>query len=212
MRAMVLLALRHGETEWNVQRRFQGQLDSTLTSTGLQQAAALAQRVAQLPRLNRLYASDLGRALATAAPIALATQQPIYPLAAFRERHFGIFGGYSREQWDTIDPEGAARLLDHDPDFAPSGGESQRQCYQRVVAAIHTLASTHAGERVGLVTHGGVLAMLYRAATGLPVESPRTFELYNASINTFSVTPDQITVEQWGDVSHLANTDRFDEI
>src|SRR5690349_7599240 len=94
---MKLFPVRHGETEWNVEGREIGQLDSALTLRGVQQAEALAQRLSEL-RIDALYSSDLGRAMRTAEIISLECGVPVVADPALRERHMGIFQGLTTDE------------------------------------------------------------------------------------------------------------------
>ena len=89
----------------------------------------------------------------------------------------------------------------------PSGvrnAETFRQFYARSVDAILCWAAAHPGQSIAVVAHGGVLECAYRAATGLPLETPRTFAVLNASINRFTVDNGKLRLVDWGGVAHLA--------
>src|SRR5476649_965924 len=94
----LITLIRHGETTWNAERRVQGQLESPLSERGVQQAEALAQRM-QFEKFDALYASDLARAYATAEKIAALTGGRIHSDQRLRERHYGVFQGFT---WDEI--------------------------------------------------------------------------------------------------------------
>jgi probable phosphoglycerate mutase len=83
-------------------------------------------------------------------------------------------------------------------------GESFRQFYQRTIAAIHHWARLHAGRTIAIVAHGGVLECAYRAARGMQLDSPRDFQVKNASINRFTFAGDKLSLDSWGEVGHLA--------
>ena len=83
------------------------------------------------------------------------------------------------------------------------GGESLASVCDRVLQAVHVLAARHIGEQIVLVSHGGVLDVLYRAATGLDMLAPRTWSLSNASINRLLWTPQGLTLVGWADTAHL---------
>ncbi len=197
-----VLAIRHGETTWNVDTRIQGQLDIGLNETGRWQAGRLAQALAGEP-ITAIYASDLGRAFETAEHVSRATGVPVTPEPGLRERHFGEFQGRTFADIETALPEQAMRWRTRDPDFAPSGGESLKQLRERVVSTAQTLAAQHPGELIVMVGHGGVLDVLYRAATRLELQAPRTWALGNAAINRLLWTPDGFTLVGWADTQHL---------
>jgi probable phosphoglycerate mutase len=204
-----VLAIRHGETTWNVDTRIQGQLDIGLNDTGRWQAGRLAQALAGEP-ISAIYASDLGRAFETAQHVGRATGVAVIPEPGLRERHFGEFQGKTFAEIEIALPEQARLWRTRDPRFAPAGGESLLQLRERVVATAEALAARHAGEQIVLVGHGGVMDVLYRAATRLDIQAPRTWALGNAAINRLLWTPEGFTLVGWADTQHL-DTDTLDE-
>ncbi len=197
-----LIAIRHGETEWNSEGRFQGHLNSVLNAEGLAQAEALAERLTR-ERFDLLLSSDLGRALQTASAIALRTGHEILVEPRLRERRMGIFQGLTPEEVRARYPEEYARFKSHDPDYVIPEGESMRQLYERSVACFTELAQCHAGSTLAAVSHGGVLAMLYRHAKAMPLNTPRDFALHNTGVNRFCHRRGTWQLTIWGDVGHL---------
>lgn len=197
-----VLAIRHGETTWNVDTRIQGQLDIGLNDTGRWQASRLAQALADEP-IAAIYASDLGRAFETAQHVSRATGVPVTPEPGLRERHFGAFQGRTFADIEAELPEQATLWRKRDPDFAPGGGESLKQLRERVVSTAHALAARHPGELIVMVGHGGVLDVLYRDATRLELQAPRTWALGNAAINRLLWTPAGFSLVGWADTQHL---------
>lgn len=197
-----IIAVRHGETAWNVDTRLQGHLDIALNATGRLQAARVAHALAKEP-IDAIYASDLQRAWQTAQAIAQANGSALHPQAALRERGFGVFQGKTYAEIETLWPEQSQQWRQRDPDWAPPGGETLSAMLSRVKQIATTLASQHLGGQIVLVAHGGVLDMLYRLATGQGVQSPRTWQLGNASINRLIWTPMGLSLIGWSDASHL---------
>lgn len=197
-----LLAIRHGETEWNSEGRFQGHLDSVLNLEGLAQANALAARLAG-ERFDLLLSSDLGRALQTARAIAMSTGHEILVEPGLRERNMGIFQGLTAAEVQSRYPDEYARFRSNDPDYVIPGGESMRQLLMRSLACIAELARCHAGMTLAAVTHGGVLAMLYRHAKAMPLTAPRNFHLHNTGVNRFRHRRGAWELLSWGDIAHL---------
>ena len=198
----LILAIRHGETDWNVQQRIQGHADIALNSLG----RAQAERVADALRdssLQAIYSSDLGRARMTAAPLATAHALTVGLHTGLRERGFGIFEGHSYAQIDERWPEGAAAWRRRDVDFAPPGGESLLGFHERCVACVQALAQRHSGQTIAVVAHGGVLDMLYRAATRCGLQAPRTWQLGNATVNRLLWADEGLMLVGWNDAHHL---------
>ncbi len=207
--ATQITAVRHGETAWNAESRLQGQLDIALNARGRWQAQRAGQALAD-SGISTIYCSDLCRAHNTA--LAIAEYSGITPSdlrleTGLRERSFGSFQGLTYDEVGQLHPEEALRWKQRDPHWAPPGGESSTTVYQRVAATLHAIAAQHPGERIALVSHGGVLDMLYRLATGQALNAPRTWELGNCAINRLLYTPDALTLVGWADTQHLENPD-----
>ena len=203
MEATRLIAVRHGETAWNVDTRIQGQLDIGLNDTGLWQARCVGEALADEP-IAAIYASDLARAWQTALEIARPRGIEVQPEPALRERAFGHFEGRTFADIDASLPEQARLWRTRDPAFAPEGGgESLLAFRERVTGIAGHLAQRHPGELVVLVAHGGVMDVLYRAATRQELQAPRTWHLGNAAINRLLWTPQGFTLVGWGDIGHL---------
>ena len=202
MQATRLIAIRHGETPWNVATRLQGHLDIALNDTGHRQAQRVAQALAHEP-ISAIYSSDLQRAWATASAIAAATGIPAQAHPGLRERGFGVLQGKTHAEIEAHWPELALRWRQRDPLWTPEGGESLVTLRQRITHIATELAARHLGQQIVLVAHGGVLDVLYRAATGQDLQAPRTWQLGNAAINRLLWTPDGMTLVGWSDTRHL---------
>lgn len=197
-----VIVVRHGETKWNKEKRWQGHLDSQLTPKGLSQARALARRLMR-QHFTALYSSDLGRAYETAQIISAATGHNVSPDARLRERNLGIFQGLTSEEIRTAHAQEYELYRARDPDHVLSGGESLRQQVERNARCFEDLAQRHLGESILIVTHGGVLSGLLRRVLSIPLEAPRRFEFPNSSLNIFIFQEGYWTLQTWGDISHL---------
>ncbi len=202
MWATRIIAIRHGETAWNAEARLQGQLDIPLNAVGRRQAATLAEALRD-EGLVAVFASDLGRAWDTAGALAGPLGLPLAAERDLRERSFGVLEGLTRQQIDRDSPALARRWHSREPDFAPAGAESLRLFQARCLAAVERLAAAHAGQAIALVSHGGVLDCLYRAATRVALDAPRSWQLGNAAINRLLYTAQGLTLVGWGDIAHL---------
>jgi len=201
-----ILLVRHGETEWNAEGRIQGyRADSPLTGIGRAQAQALARRIAD-ESVDVLYSSDSGRTRQTVAPIAEATRLPVVLDASLRERNYGVFEGSTYAEVERDFPQAFERFGMHDPHFAAEGGESALQFRDRVIEALERLARQAEGGRAVVVTHGGVLGAMYRHVMNIPLDTPRSFGIANASLNRLSFHAGAWRVIAWGEVAHLSET------
>ena len=204
-----IVAIRHGETTWNVDTRIQGHLDIPLNATGRQQASRMAQALRDDP-IAAVYASDLTRAWQTAEFLGRAHGLEVTAEKGLRERGFGDFEGKTFAEIEVLLPEQSLRWRKREPEFAPPGGESLLALHRRVVEAAERLAARHPGELIALVGHGGVMDVLYRAATRLDIQAPRTWALGNAAINRLLWTPEGFTLVGWADTQHL-NDEALDD-
>lgn len=204
-----IIAVRHGETEWNRVGRQQGHLDSPLTPLGKQQALSMADALSGRS-VQLIYSSDLGRAQETATIIAKRMNLQVRTDARLRERNLGILEGQTMSQFREKHPSEAASLASGDPDFALPGGESVRQVFVRNVGCVEEIARKHAGNTVLIVAHGGVLNSIFRKAVQLLLETRRSFSLFNAAVNVFTVADSGWRLETWGDVSHLRSIPTLD--
>jgi probable phosphoglycerate mutase len=205
-----LIAVRHGETAWNVDTRIQGQIDIGLNATGLWQAQRASQALAD-EGIGVIYASDLSRAWQTAEEIARPHGLAVQPEPRLRERAFGHLEGMSFAEIEATLPEDAKRWRERDPEFEPEGGESLLAFRDRITQVASELAARHPGELVTLVAHGGVMDVLYRAATRQELQAPRTWQLGNAAINRMLWTPEGFSLVGWSDIAHLAADTPLDE-
>ena len=201
--ASEIIAVRHGETEFNIQGRYQGHADSPLTPGGIEQARRLAPRIVRLDHLRTIYCSDLGRARETARLLAEVSGDRIVEDAGLRERGYGVFEGQTRDEIADRYPAELAAARAH-TDYAPPGGETPDQFLARIAEAFERLASQHAGHATIVVTHGGTVTAFARHVLGVPVNSPRRLDVDNTSLSRFLRRPDGTwIVRSLGDTAHL---------
>ena len=199
-----LILIRHGETDMNRELRFQGQVNVGLNATGLEQARRLAARMAGVAA-DALYASDLLRAQQTAHPIAGELALAPVAEAGLREQDFGRVDGMRVDDIKARHPEAWEAWLRFEADYAMPEGESTRRFHARVMDAVQRVVAQHGNGRVVLVTHGGVLDMIYRTARSLGLSGPRVSEIPNAGFNRIRVREGGIDILEWADTRHLAD-------
>lgn len=204
-----LYLTRHGETEWNVQRRMQGWNDSPLTARGIGQARTLGRRLHGVP-FAAIYSSSSPRALATAqilrAQNAAAPRPPLHRLPELREIHFGAWEGLVYEEVARQYPAEIERYR-HTPQlYARDGAETFAQLRSRLLAGVEKILLDHSSGDLLLVTHGIALRMLLTHYLGRPMEEfwqPPT--IYQTSLSLIEIEAGQASVKLHADTTHLAD-------
>ncbi len=173
-----LILIRHGETDWNVEGRYQGQADPPLNARGREQARKLARELAEVG-IDVIYSSPLRRAWETAEIIARALGVPLHPEPRLMEIHQGHWQGRLRSEIAAKYPELFQRWLTEPWEVSPPGGEHLREVQRRVYAAVDEILQRHPGQTVALVTHRIPIALLKVRYQGLDKNAVRTLSLPN---------------------------------
>lgn len=194
--------IRHGETDWNVEKRIQGHTDVPLNETGRAQALAMAFNAAH-HRFHAIYSSDLTRTIETAQVLAQREDHEVKLLPQLRERHFGIFQGITAAEAAGLYPAAHAHYMARDLDYDFESGESLRGFADRVADGIDWMVRHHGGQTIAAVSHSGVLDVVYRRATGRPLHTPRDFKIPNCGLNWFHFDGRGWHLESWADRHHL---------
>jgi 2,3-bisphosphoglycerate-dependent phosphoglycerate mutase len=195
--------VRHGETEWNAERRIQGQIDIDLNDIGRRQAVAAGAWL-RASGIGALYSSDLQRAWMTAQAIGAALGLAPQAVPELRERNYGVFQGLTYAEAEARHPEGYAAFTGRNADYDFEKGESLRAMFARVTGKLREIAARHPGQAVAVVVHGGVLDIVNRFVRGNPLDMARDFLIPNAGINWVALSDGCWTIETWGDTAHLA--------
>jgi probable phosphoglycerate mutase len=206
--------VRHGQTAWNADGRFMGQLNIPLDETGLAQAQVVAQRLRKL-RPDAIYASDLNRAWQTAQTIRLAIVQDaapepvpgILPEPRLREMSFGDWQGLSYAEIQAKFPNELKAWEGDLTSFCPPGGESLAQMAARVKAALDDILAHHVDQNLLLVAHGGSLQTLITLATGQKADRMWQFPLRNTSVSEIEFYPSERLITLLNDTCHLEKLD-----
>lgn len=198
-----LCIVRHGETAWNAQRRIQGQLDIALNATGMAQSRALAGTLSGR-RFAALFSSDLARAQQTALAASQVLGLAMHLSSALRERDYGIFQGLTHEEARLRHPDRYRRFEQRELEFDFDTGESLLAFQSRVMGSLSALARAHTGADVLVVSHGGVLDIVRRAATGVGLQARRDFPLPNAALNWLEYGDGLWRVLAWGERAFAA--------
>jgi broad specificity phosphatase PhoE len=203
VRVTTLLLARHGETDWNRARRWQGHADRPLTNQGRAQAADLAERLADIA-LDAVYSSDLRRARETAEAVAHMRGLKVLRLPALREVNVGSWEGLTRDEAETRFPDGFRRWRAGGIGWVD--GERYGEMSRRVLAAVDEIASEHEGGRVLVVSHAGPIRAIHGSALGMDVEAYRQIRPVepNARLSAVCV--------EGGRLTELCPAGRIDEL
>lgn len=210
------ILVRHGETDWNKEKRFQGHTDIALNAHGLRQAELVKRYFDQLTLTGlQLYqhceSSDLSRAKITATTIHGEKAHEVALNPGLRERHYGHLAGMTGDEMHAHSPQEFAHLRSRNPDAPLKDGESLRNFHQRVVNTFDEIASTRQGKSILLVAHGGVLDCIYRHCTGEPLERQREWQLPNCALNVVEIdSQGNKSVRLWAWTGHL-NSDKHSQ-
>ena len=196
--------VRHGETDWNAERRLQGHTDIHLNTRGLAQAAQMAKALKSIHfQFDVLYTSDLQRAKQTAKAIESLYSVSAISHRALRERNLGALQGLTISEAPTLEPELWQAHLSRDIHQEFNGGESILQFANRIKVVLEEIQQKHAGKTILLVSHGGALDMMYRIASNQALDAERVVTVPNASLNWISCDVPDWKVDSWADTSHL---------
>jgi broad specificity phosphatase PhoE len=201
-----LLLVRHGETVWNQENRWQGQADIPLSEAGREQARRLAQRLrTEGRRVRAIYASDLLRAFHTAEILGEVLGVPPTPEVAWREMDIGVWSGLTTAEVIARYATEWERLRAGE-DLPRGGGETFAQFQGRIIREVERLVVKHAGEQVAIVTHGGAVRAFLLHCRGLDVSQFRQIDkIGNTGLSevTLSANGGGAVIHSVNDVSHL---------
>jgi len=196
--------VRHGETDWNAERRLQGYTDIPLNTRGLAQAAQTAKALKKANfQFDVLYTSDLHRAKQTAQAIEHLFAVSAISQSSLRERHLGALQGLTIHEATLLEPELWQIHLSRDIHQELRGGESISQFANRIKTALQEIQEKHSGETILIVSHGGSLDMMYRMASKQALDAEKLVAVPNASLNWISFDGENWKVDNWADTSHL---------
>lgn len=209
-----ILLIRHGETDWNVDKRLQGHIDIGLNAAGQRQVLALGEALAA-EGIDAVFASDLQRARDTAQAVAGTAGLTVQIDAGLRERCYGAFEGLRHTEIEARYPDAYRQWKARDPDFRyPAGervAETMREFYERSVQAMQRVLASGRYRKVAIVTHGGVLECVHHWASQTSFAQPRTFDIFNASVNRLHWDGERAHIRSWGEIGHLQR-ETLDEV
>jgi alpha-ribazole phosphatase len=203
-----VILVRHGQTLWNLEMKYQGHCDVALTDKGIRQAKLAAERLAG-ERISAVYASDLNRAFKTAECIASKHNLPVAAIPELREINFGDWEGMTFE--GISDPinnhwsEEMTKVFSHPGEAQIPGGENFIQVRERAMSALHKLVAAHPDQTIVVVSHGGTIRTVLCAILDINLNNLWKIKQDNTAINMLEYYDDEIFVSLVNDVHHLDN-------
>ena len=200
-----VLLVRHGETVWNQENRWQGQADTPLSETGYDQARQLARRLQNEERpIRAIYTSDLSRARDTADILGQVLGVTPLETAAWREMDIGTWSGLTTSEVATRHAEEWARLRQGE-DLPRGGGETFAQFQGRLLQSSQRLVRDHAGGQIVVVTHGGAVRAFLLHCRGLDASQFGQIEkIGNTGVSEVSLFPNGETeIHSINSIVHL---------
>jgi len=201
-----LILVRHGETDWNLEGRYQGQVDVPLNERGREEAKLLAERLKD-ERIEAIYASNLSRAYQTAKIIAEALGQEVKTLESLREVDTGVWTGFTYQEVEERYPEHVKEWRADPLRVKRLEGESYLELFERSKAAIKVIEKAHPNETVLIVSHGGNIKSIVLDGLGVGVEQAiemaSRFAADNASIHILNFDEAGVAIKTLNDTCHL---------
>lgn len=195
--------IRHGQTEWNINGKYQGQSDVPLSPVGIKQAEKLA---ADFPvaAINAVYASDLERAMVTAKKVAAKFNLEVQPEPAFRELSFGDWEGLTYQEIVSKWPEAMKNFLKHPDILKVPHGEIFLQVQERASQRLQELIAKHNDETIVITAHGAVLRTLLATAMHIPLQYLWSIRQFNTAVSIVTYNEDgSNTIELLNSTAHL---------
>jgi len=197
-----VILVRHGQTVWNLEMKYQGHTDIALTEKGVKQAQLVADALAE-DTIAGVYSSDLSRAYNTAEIIACKHDLPVIAIPELREVSFGEWEGLSYDKINHNWPELMSKLFTHPDEIRIPGGETFRELKDRAQTAIQRLITNHPNETIIVVSHGGTIRTVICAALGIPLNNVWNIRQDNTAINILEYFKDHTMVALVNDTHHL---------
>ncbi|MEG6585507.1 alpha-ribazole phosphatase [Dendrosporobacter sp. 1207_IL3150] len=197
-----IILVRHGQTFWNLELKYQGHTDIELTDLGISQAKKVSQRLKDI-QVSAIYASDLSRAYKTAEYIAENHKLPVIAVPEFREISFGEWEGLNYNKINEGWPDVMGKLFTHPDEIRIPGGETFRELKERAQRAIDELVAKHNNETIIVVSHGGTIRTLICAALDIHLNRVWNIKQDNTAVNIIEYYPERTMVSLINDNHHL---------
>ena len=199
---MKLLLIRHGQTDWNLLGKYQGQTDIALSGEGIRQADLLAQNF-PVDTLDIIYTSDLQRAFMTAERLAEKFSAPLYADKALRELNFGAWEGLTYQEISERWPQEVKNLFGAPEKLQIPEGETFLMLQRRAMDKIHEIRAENEGKNVAVVAHGAISKAILTALLHIPLHYVWMLRQDNTAVNILRFDDEFVSVELLNGISHL---------
>ena len=199
---MKLLLIRHGQTDWNLLGKYQGQTDIALSGEGIRQADLLAQNF-PVDTLDIIYTSDLQRAFMTAERLAEKFSAPLYADKALRELNFGAWEGLTYQEIAERWPQEVKNLFGAPEKLQIPEGETFLMLQRRAMDKIHEIRAENEGKNVAVVAHGAISKAILTALLHIPLHYVWMLRQDNTAVNILRFDDEFVSVELINGISHL---------
>lgn len=199
---MKLLLTRHGQTDWNIAGRYQGQSDIPLNQTGWSQAEQIAKKLST-EKIHAIYASDLSRATNTAQAIAKLHQLEAKKDIRWRELSFGDWEGMNYKEMSAHSPDVFSKWMIDPQHISTPNGETLYELSKRVKVAFEEIKTNHKDQTVLVVSHSGALQALLATLLGIDLNRYWQFKISQASLSELKIHDDSVVLNLLNDTNHL---------
>ena len=197
-----IIFVRHGQTEWNVLGRYQGQTDIALSPLGIEQAEKLAAHF-PVDKVEAVYSSDLVRAMTTARCVADRFGLTVEPRLELRELNFGDWEGLTYDEIVAKWPDALNNFFQHPDVLEIPHGESFPKLRERALDAVEKIVACHPNQTVAVFAHGAILRTILTAALHMDLKYVWTIRQFNTAVNIVTYTEHGTTVELLNGTGHL---------
>lgn len=197
-----IIFVRHGQTEWNVLGRYQGQTDIALSPLGIEQAEKLAAHF-PVDKVEAVYSSDLVRAMMTARCVADRFGLTVEPRPELRELNFGDWEGLTYDEIVAKWPDALNNFFQHPDVLEIPHGESFPKLRERALDAVEKIVACHPEQTVAVFAHGAILRTILTAALHMDLKYVWTIRQFNTAVNIVTYTEHSTTVELLNGTGHL---------
>lgn len=197
-----IIFVRHGQTEWNVLGRYQGQTDIALSPLGIEQAEKLAAHF-PVDKVEAVYSSDLVRAMTTARCVADLFGLTVEPRPELRELNFGDWEGLTYDEIVAKWPDALNNFFQHPDVLEIPHGESFPKLRERALDAVEKIVACHPNQTVAVFAHGAILRTILTAALHMDLKYIWTIRQFNTAVNIVTYTEHGTTVELLNGTGHL---------